>query len=92
MISTKRLTNVIFLLQAVAWFIVLGDSSVSQNTPSVPPPVVMTAQQDHQRLMDLLHITELRPGADGRNTEAPNAANYNETKANPYPNLPDPSP
>ena len=90
MISTKRLTNVIFLLQAVAWFIVLGDSSVSQNTPSVPPPVVMTAQQDHQRLMDLLHITELRPGADGRNTEAPNAANYNETKANPYPNLPDP--
>jgi len=90
MISTKRLTNVIFLLQAVAWFIVLGDSSVSQNTPSVPPPVVMTAQQDHRRLMDLLHITELRPGADGRNTEAPNAANYNETKANPYPNLPDP--
>ena len=55
-----------------------------------PPPVRLTAQQDHQRLLDLLHITSLRPGADGRNPQAPNAANYDESKANPYPNLPDP--
>ncbi|HEV3167325.1 MAG TPA: hypothetical protein VGZ22_25170, partial [Isosphaeraceae bacterium] len=40
--------------------------------------------------MDLLHITALRKGADGRNREAPNAANYDESKANPYPTLPDP--
>ena len=52
--------------------------------------VELTAQQDHQRLMDLLHIRQLRPGADPRNREAPNAANYDETKANPYPQLPDP--
>ena len=32
----------------------------------------------------------LRPGADGMNRNAPNAANYDESKANPYPNLPDP--
>ena len=25
----------------------------------------LTAEQDHQRLMDLLHITSLRPGAHG---------------------------
>jgi hypothetical protein len=50
----------------------------------------LTAEQDHQRLMDLLHITALRQGADGRNADAPNAANYDEAKANPYPNLPDP--
>ena len=56
-----------------------------------PPPLVrLTAQQDHQRLLDLLHITSLRPGADGNNRQAPNAANYDESKANPYPNLPDP--
>src|SRR6185437_862960 len=55
-----------------------------------PPPVHLTAQEDHQRLMDLLHIKSLRPGADGRNPNAPNAANYDESKANPYPNLPDP--
>jgi (4-O-methyl)-D-glucuronate---lignin esterase len=50
----------------------------------------LTAQQDHRRLMDLLHITSLRQGADGRNPQAPNAANYDESKANPYPKLPDP--
>jgi hypothetical protein len=54
------------------------------------PPVQLTSQEDHQRLMDLLHISSLRRGADGRNTEAPNAANYDESKANPYPQLPDP--
>jgi hypothetical protein len=50
----------------------------------------LTAEQDHQRLMDLLHIKALRQGADGRNTNALNAANYDEAKANPYPDLPDP--
>jgi hypothetical protein len=54
------------------------------------PPVQLTAQEDLRRQMDLLHITALRHGADGRNTQAPNAANYDESKANPYPNLPDP--
>jgi hypothetical protein len=55
-----------------------------------PPPVQLTAQEDQKRLMDLLHISSLRRGADGRNAQAPNAANYDESKANPYPNLPDP--
>jgi len=50
----------------------------------------LTAEQDHQRLMDLLHIQSLRKGADGRNSQAPNAANYDESKANPYPTLPNP--
>jgi len=58
---------------------------------AIPPaPIELTAEQDHRRLMDLLHITSLRPGADGRNPQAPNAANYDEAKANPYPDLPDP--
>jgi (4-O-methyl)-D-glucuronate---lignin esterase len=54
------------------------------------PPLRLTAEQDHQRMMDLLHITSLRPGADPNNPQAPNAVNYDETKANSYPNLPDP--
>src|SRR5258708_1724106 len=57
---------------------------------NLPPPVKLTEQQDHQRMMDLLKITSLRPGANGRDRRAPNAANYDESKANPYPNLPDP--
>jgi len=40
--------------------------------------------------MELLHITSLRSGVDGRNKDAVNAANYDESKANPDPNLPDP--
>ena len=52
--------------------------------------VKMTAKEDRQRLLDLLQIKELRRGADGRNADAPNAANYDEAKANPFPALPDP--
>jgi hypothetical protein len=61
-----------------------------QDTRAQSPPVEMTAEQDHQRLMKLLNITSLRQGADPRNPQSPNAANYDEAKANPYPNLPDP--
>ena len=60
------------------------------NTPAYAPPVNFTAEQDHQNMMDQLHIKSLRPGADGNNSAAPNAANYDEAKANPYPNLPNP--
>ena len=57
---------------------------------AVAPPVEMTAQEDHRRLLGLLGVEALRPGADGRNPQAPNAANYDEARANPYPKLPDP--
>ena len=55
----------------------------------------LTAEQDRQRMMDLLHIQSLRPGADARNPQAPgtlnhNPVNYDEAKVNPHPNLPDP--
>jgi len=40
--------------------------------------------------MDLLHINTLRPGADPNHPQAENAVNYDESKANPYPKLPDP--
>jgi hypothetical protein len=39
--------------------------------------------------MELLHIKSLRPGADPNHPDAPNAVNYDESKANPYPTLPD---
>jgi hypothetical protein len=59
------------------------------NKP-LPPPVETTAQQDHRRMMELLQITSLRRGAEGMNRRAPNHANYDESKANPFPTLPDP--
>jgi len=61
----------------------------SESTGQYPPVVHLTAEQDHQRMMDLLHITTLRHGRDGR-ADSPYAANYDEAKANPFPKLPDP--
>ncbi len=46
-----------------------------------------TADQDHQNMMDQLGIKSLRPGPSGKE-DAPNHANYDESLANPYPNLP----
>src|SRR5688572_13612045 len=46
-----------------------------------------TTADDHKHMMRQLGITALRPGPSG-NEQAPNAANYDESKANPYPNLP----
>jgi len=34
---------------------------------TLPPPVKLSPQDDHQRLMDILHITEVRRGRDGNN-------------------------
>jgi hypothetical protein len=53
------------------------------------PPVELTAEQDHKLMMDRLGISALRPGANGRDPAASNYANYDESKANPYPALPD---
>ncbi len=70
--------------------LILSTSSFSiAQTPASPPPVTFTADQDHQNMMDQLQIKALRPGYSG-NDKAPNHANYDESLANPYPNLPDP--
>ena len=52
-------------------------------------PASLTAEEDHQRIMDLLHVTSIRRGADG-DPKSPNAANYDESKAGPFSPLPDP--
>jgi len=59
----------------------------SGSAPDQPPH--LTAEQDHQRMMDLLHIQSLRRGADG-DPKSPNAANYDDAKASQYGPLPDP--
>jgi hypothetical protein len=62
-------------------------SALQAQTPCTP--VTFTADQDRQNMMDQLGIKALRPGFSG-NENAPNHANYDESKANPYPNVPDP--
>jgi hypothetical protein len=65
-----------------------ADTTTEPAASNLPPPVHLSAEQDHQRTMDLLHITSLRPGANG-NPDSPNAANYDESKANLSSKLPD---
>jgi hypothetical protein len=64
-------------------------AAASGAQTSAPPPVSFTAEQDHQNMMDQLGIKALRPGPSG-DENAPNHANYDESKANPFTNVPDP--
>ena len=45
------------------------------------------SQEDRKKMMEQLQITSLRPGVNARQL---GSANYDESKANPYPELPDP--
>ena len=56
-----------------------------QTSGSAPGHVVLTNQQDRQRMMDILKITSF-PSGPG----AYLASTYDENTANPYPHLPDP--
>ena len=69
------------LISVCALSILCGAMVAAQDQPS--------AEQDRQTMMDQLGIHALRPAPSG-NEQAPNHANYDEAKANPYPNLPDP--
>jgi hypothetical protein len=71
-------------------------ASPASQAPAQPPAptpeqlaIQAASERDHQRIMNLLGIKELRPGASG-DPGAPNAANYDESKADLYPRLPDP--
>lgn len=63
-------------------------AAAAAQTP--PAQTQLASREDRQKMLDLLHITALRAGANGSNPEAPNYANYDESRANPYPTVPDP--
>ena len=87
----------IALCFAASWL--PAQTAPAPGNPQAPPPrpaptpeqlaIQAASEKDHQRTMDLLGIKELRPGASG-SANGPNPANYDESKANIYPNLPDP--
>src|SRR5262249_16504093 len=68
-------------------FVIASSVGVLARQPPPNPNAAATAA-DHKKMMDELGITALRPGPSG-NESAPNHANYDESLANPYPNLPD---
>ncbi len=68
----------------------LEEAMVRPAAESIHPIelVTFTTQEDHRNMMEQLGIKKLRPGPSG-NEQEPNHANYEESKANPYPNLPE---
>src|SRR5215467_12261156 len=79
-----------FLVLFLLCFFCPGNTRAQNPALSTsPPPVTFTAEQDHHNMMDQLGIKALRPGPSG-NEKAPNHANYDEAKANPFPDIPDP--
>jgi hypothetical protein len=62
----------------------------SEPQKQLPPPAVnWTQEQDQKNMLQQLGIQALRPGPSGNESDA-NHANYDETKANPWPDYPDP--
>src|ERR1039458_5794582 len=90
MLQLSLIARSMLLAPILFALVVYPASGFSQVTrASLAQPAHLTSEQDHQRMMDLLHITSLRRGADG-DPKSPYAANYDESKANPYPKIPDP--
>lgn len=90
--SLSALALVLFTAPAAPRLCAQAVSATPKAQPAPIPeqlPQRSAAVRDHQHLMDLLGIKQLRPAAS-HDPKSPNAVNYDESKANPYPNLPDP--
>jgi len=70
---------------SIAKFIIAQDTLINGKT--YPEPVNFTAQQNEENMMKQLGIKALRPGPSG-NESVPNHTNYDTTKADPCPQLP----
>ena len=70
------------LVPVLALTLALGNSTFAMGAQSP------TAEQDHQDMMNQLGIKTLRLAPSG-DPKAPNQANYDESKANPFPDWPD---
>ncbi|MGB6687895.1 MAG: hypothetical protein WBE76_08640 [Terracidiphilus sp.] len=89
-IASMALSSIVFL-----GALRLAAQAAPAAAPAPPPPtpeqlaIQAASEKEHQREMDLLGIKELRHGASG-DPKSPYAANYDESKADVYPNLPGP--
>jgi hypothetical protein len=84
----KPRPSIVLALSFIAALLTSNSRAAEPTTPD-PASTNWTTAHDHKNMMDQLGITKLRPGPSGRRG-ATNEANYDESKANPFPNLPDP--
>src|SRR5688572_2225840 len=85
--AMNKLTGLLLLLT----FTNYTYAQFPQQSQATRDSIRKLTEEDHKQMLAQLHITSpLRQGANGNDPNAPNAANYDESKANPFPNLPDP--
>ncbi len=84
----RALRALLWIGSALSYSLLFGQSGPALQQ-SACQPVTFTTEQDQQNMEQQLGIKALRPGPSG-NEKAPNHANYDESKATPFPNLPDP--
>ena len=72
---------------ALGLLLLCSTTQTYSQTKALPAPLNWTTQQDHQDMQRQLGITQLRRGPSGQ-ANAPNPANYDEAKANPFSDLP----
>ena len=74
---------------AMVGLVLAAAASIRAEDP--PKPMSLTAQQDRQRMLDLLKIPAetMRRGPSGMNPNATDYQNIDEAKANPWPHLPE---
>ena len=102
MFASRRFAAGIYAAVFAVFFLPVLQPLNAQQTNTPPPPapappaptpeqlaIQAASEKDHQRVMDELGIKSLRHGADG-DPKSPNAANYDESKADLYTNIPDP--
>lgn len=77
----KKILFIFFVLH-------VASNSPAQFSQQARDIINKLSREDHGHMMKQLGITSLRHGANGNDPTATNAANYDETKANPYPDLP----
>ena len=80
--------KIIFFFLALSSIYSATGQNITIDSSKYPRLTTFTAQQDHDNMMKQLGITKLRPGPSG-NESAPNHANYDESLANPCPQLQD---
>ena len=74
-------------LLTLSFVLGMAFSLIAQNS-QYPPLVTFTTQEDHANMMEQLGIKAVRPGPSGNESD-PDHANYDESIANPCPELPE---
>ncbi|MEA3006265.1 MAG: (4-O-methyl)-D-glucuronate---lignin esterase, partial [Acidobacteriaceae bacterium] len=83
------------LIVSCAFLSLTASVAAQTQTPVAPPSasdraaIAAASRAERDRELKLLGISEMQPGATAYDIGKPGNANYDESKANPYPRLPD---